>query len=102
MDGKGCLERGEDEPMSEQPSVSELVLRYRERRQRGESVTPEDACAICPDLLPEVRRQIDALLSMEGLLGQSPPDGTTVAMPAGRDVPLPVIPGYEILGELGR
>jgi serine/threonine-protein kinase len=124
--------------MAEQPSVSELVLRWQEGRQWGEKVTAEALCAACPQLLDEVRRRIEAL---PGVTGQGPapsagtetlnsdpgtpagphlfpwlvpssdaldPDATreqtspvpTVAgaLPPGR----PSVPGYEILGELGR
>jgi len=98
--------------MSEHPSVSELVLRWQEARQRGESVTAEALCASVPELLDAVRQRLAALQSMEALLGVSAggqrpaeePKTLAADSGSGDGTPLPpvAIPGYEVLGELGR
>jgi serine/threonine protein kinase len=127
--------------------VNELLSRWHELQRQGQSLSPEALCAECPQLLPELKREIAALAAMEGFLGvaqacagsveePSPTgpatrvelDGASLAearqvppapMPpddpeATRYTPLPpkplaaaplnwpAVPGYEILGILGR
>jgi formylglycine-generating enzyme required for sulfatase activity len=145
------------QPTSAALSVEELLLCWQERRDRGQSVSPEELCAGRPELLAELQRRVQALASMQAFLGgpgpggsetpppgqagaQRPrgtePDGPGPASPAGDTSrtcasapacdpdatrgPLPPdpdatkwpsqaaaggtreVPGYEILGELGR
>src|SRR5947209_2490851 len=54
--------------MAGTPSVRELVLRWLERRHQGQRVTPEEICSDCPQLLAEVKREIEAIASMESFL----------------------------------
>src|SRR5262245_18577160 len=103
--------------MSLTPLVSELVLRWQERQQQGQTVTPEELCSDCPELLDELKRQIRAVVSMESFVGLesgvSPGANTpcaersTADYPAKPSLTLPPappssLPGYLILGELGR
>lgn len=99
--------------MADEPHLSDLVSRWQELRARGEGATPEDLCSGCPELVPELREKIRALESMEAFIGRPggnqqtitvvcpPPGGTG----SGKSVVLSnvgEVPGYEILGELGR
>ncbi len=93
--------------MANPSSVYELVLRWQDLRDRGRSVTAEELCADCPDQLEELKSQIEALVSMQQFLGTSAGDvpgaPTPVPVPAeDRDLSLPTVAGYEILGVLGR
>lgn len=36
----------------------DLLLRWEELRDQGQSVRPEELCRDCPELLEEVRRQV--------------------------------------------
>jgi hypothetical protein len=93
-------------------SVGELLLRWQELRERGQSVTPEELCAGHPELLGELRRRVQALDSMEGFLGQGSssgngdPGGTQgKALPpdaagaAGSEEDLPPCPGPSYPGD---
>jgi tetratricopeptide (TPR) repeat protein len=55
--------------MADTPTINELVLRWQELREQGQNVSAEELCADRPELLDDVRRQIDALRSMEQFLG---------------------------------
>jgi len=102
-----ALQEEELPAMSDRPEVSELMLRW----QQEPTLSAEELCAGCPELLNEVRRRIQALRSMEAMpagpvsgddlgstMGPSPAGAAAAPIPgAGAD-----IPGYEILCVLGR
>ena len=106
-------------------TVTQLVLHWQELREQGRTVSAEELCAGCPELLDDVRGQIEALASMEQLLGArggdtpaapeyldskqsvATVDELLAPLPPERERPdtasaLPQVPGYELLGELGR
>jgi tetratricopeptide (TPR) repeat protein/serine/threonine protein kinase len=58
--------------MAKEYSVSELLLRWQGLRDQGQIISAEELCAGCPELLDDLRRQIQALLSMEQFLGTAP------------------------------
>src|SRR5947209_11305051 len=90
--------------MATTPEASELLLRWQDLRRQGTPVTPEELCAGCPERAPELRRQIQAIESMEAMLGVGA-DGPAATRADGTadSAEEPVeLPGYEILGELGR
>src|SRR5262249_51819206 len=91
--------------------VEDLLLRWEELSERGESVTPEELCRDCPELLDELRRRVGALQALNPALdvASGPSTVEVNASSAGTtpksDVGPPrttAIPGYEILEELGR
>jgi WD40 repeat protein len=71
---------------------TDLLLRWQELRDQGHSVTPEELCAVHPELLDGVKRGIEKLGRLEAVR-----NGADSA-----DVTLPVVSGYDILGVLGR
>src|SRR5262245_57546334 len=69
--------------------------------------TPEEACGACPELLADVRerwnefRPIDAaVVELVPGLQTAPDVGAVTPVPPAAD--LPQVPGYELLGEVGR
>ncbi len=93
--------------MSDRPGLTDLVLRWQQER----SLSAEDLCAGCPELLDEVRQRLEALRSMEALLAtpaSGADEGSSRATLASDGAAAPVsgagadIPGYEILGEVGH
>jgi hypothetical protein len=55
--------------MGTDPRVSELLLRWQELRQEGQTVTAADLCADCPELAEELRRRMETVDYWEGFLG---------------------------------
>jgi serine/threonine-protein kinase len=55
--------------MSDQTHIDSLVVRYEELRAGGTPVSAEELCRDCPELLTELRRQLQVLGSMDALLG---------------------------------
>jgi serine/threonine-protein kinase len=83
--------------------LSQLLARWEEARELGESVSPEDLCAEHPELLPEVRRKIDALRALDSVLRTEPGDPAAPRPPRIATPKPPIqVPGYDILGVLGR
>jgi WD40 repeat protein/tRNA A-37 threonylcarbamoyl transferase component Bud32 len=89
--------------------LDELLLRWEELREQGRDVSAEELCRDHPELRETLRRRIDVLRAIGPVLQPTVPDagprsGPTespqVTFPGGR--PPPEIPGYEVLGELGR
>jgi len=68
--------------------------------------TPEEVCAACPELLPELRRQWNELSKVRAELELLFPaaDGDDASLPPHSfgQTDLPQIPGYEVEGILGR
>jgi hypothetical protein len=104
--------------MPDDSRLLELVVRWEELRQAGQSLPAEELCQDCPELLPALRERLKALGAMNAVLAMGEA-ATTVGRPneshkitstadrppathhAGGDIPSG-IPGYEILRELGR
>ncbi|OWK35174.1 serine/threonine-protein kinase [Fimbriiglobus ruber] len=68
--------------------------------------TPEEVCASCPELLPLVRQRWQQLCYVRGELDalfppERDPDQGPPALPLDGNA-LPVVPGYEVEGVLGR
>src|SRR5258707_6403299 len=61
--------------------VSELLLRWREAKQRGETVSPEQLCDGAPELLEEFQRCLRVVEGMEHWLGMGTDDGKAQATP---------------------
>jgi serine/threonine-protein kinase len=104
--------------MTHDPRLSELLLQWEDLWEQGQPVSVEVLCRDCPELADELRRRVRVLQAMPapdapgpgqatppepsrppglptlsdtiGLFGEAPPER------------LPAVPGYEVLGELGR
>ncbi len=107
-------------PASRNALLSQCLQRWDLLRKQGQTVEPEELCRDYPEILEELKRQIQGVAAVEALLGaengqatlpqraqpQANPMATNLgtALPAGAtEKPAAVqVPGYEILGELGR
>ena len=90
--------------------VSELLSIYLAAREAGRSPPIEDLCRDCPELLSELRQQIDVLGRFDRLAGGDTDDvsraaagdtDNTGALPAGPTA-IPQFERYEVIDELGR
>jgi WD40 repeat protein/predicted Ser/Thr protein kinase len=98
--------------MSVEERLADLLLRWDELKEEGQPITPEELCRDCPELLDELRRHIEALQSLNPALAaaDNPATGaetTALAHTIVEDSGSALrrarsVPGYEILGELGR
>jgi hypothetical protein len=84
-------------------AVTVLLLRWQEAREQGNLLSAEELCQDCPEHLEAVRHRIALLRQLNQALDAYAtvfPDRTREGSP----VPTrwPAVPGYQILGELGR
>ena len=99
--------------MPDEARVTALLTYWQEQQRQGNDIPAEELCRDCPDLQTEVGQRLRSLRQMPHLVAgvnasqaeaaedaTLPPPGAAEAptLPAGR----PQMPGYEILGELGR
>src|SRR5689334_497220 len=94
------------------PTREELLLdlleRWSDARQQGRPISTEELCAGCPELRPALERQIARHRHLEQLAGPDRTRGTActpatlLPPPAAGPVSLPLLPGYEVLEEIGR
>src|SRR5438105_9030175 len=86
-------------PPSSTGTLSDLLLRWRDLREKGEECSAEELCRERPELVEPLRENIAAVEAMERVLS---PDGkNTVALNGPIALPSAVaVPGYELLGEL--
>src|SRR5262245_7792908 len=89
--------------------LGDLLLLWEEQHEQGRPVSPEELCRDCPELLDELRRRIQALRALRPALGAAGGPPTEDAQAGSATTPgdepgprAPAIPGYELLGELGR
>jgi serine/threonine-protein kinase len=80
--------------MSDQPRIDSLVVHYEELRALGTPVPAEELCRDCPELLAELKRQIEVLDSMNALLGDGTSnEATDDVSPAEANAAPPLLPG---------
>ncbi len=97
----------ENASLSNESALADLVSLWQRRRAEGQAVTPAELCRERPELLNELEHRIAVLVRMDALVGETLVTATLDAV----DIPRatisspdawPEIPGYELLGELGR
>jgi serine/threonine protein kinase len=79
--------------MSREELLSELLLQWQEHHEHGRDVSGEALCRDHPELAPELDRRIQVLRHMNRAVEDSRRPALGV---------LPTLPGYEVVGELGR
>jgi WD40 repeat protein len=90
---------------SRQERLLDLLDRFQEAEAQGSPVSVDVLCADCPDLLEELRRQVELHRELKALADCGYPSSLPAteqarSQPAAAEVP--AIPGYELLRELGR
>jgi hypothetical protein len=103
--------------MTDEERLEDLLDRWEQSRADGSRPTPEELCRDCPELLETFRERLRRLARLDGFLqdGTTPPgapstvnwpfspQGTPSDKPLQSEEPtLPAVPGYEVLGVLGR
>ncbi len=85
--------------------LSELLLRWEERQRSGQTVSAEDLCTDCPELLSELRLRIRDLVEMDAALASGiAPASYCPTAPASDSATTQGSPfaGYEIICEVGH
>ena len=67
---------------SHQDDVLDLIVRWEDARARGESLSAEELCRECPDVLDELRRQVSKLQQVDWLNEPIPETVTFSSAPA--------------------
>jgi hypothetical protein len=84
--------------------LSRLMLRWDELRRQGQSISVEELCGDCPELMEELKRRIKDVDAIDRVLATA--TDTTSTQVAGRSqvdaTGTPEIADFEILGELGH
>ena len=62
--------------MADQTRLDELLDQWEEAREEGQELTAEELCRDCPELLDEVKRQIEALRKIDGELNTNRGDSS--------------------------
>jgi WD40 repeat protein len=91
--------------MPPEARVSDLLFRWEELHEQGQDLSAAELCADCPELAEELDRRIRALRALRPLLRQNEQRTTPELGPAVAPLsasPPRCVPGFEILGELGR
>src|SRR5947209_1296364 len=90
--------------MADEERINELLSVWERHRAEGRTVELKLLCQDDPGLLTEVCRQIEALegFDLHVRADTEKPESTQSDGHGAEDHRPPVIPGYEILGELGR
>ena len=72
----------------------------------GSDATPEEVCASCPELLPQLRARWHKMrrlrADLDALFPASPTWGSGAPAEPAAGAAMPQVPGYEVQGELGR
>jgi urea transport system substrate-binding protein len=96
--------------MTQDPRVGDLHMAWKESRRDGRSLSAEELCLDCPDLLDELSQWIRI---QEGAAAEAKARSGTVADPSptrnlsaeatpAESVPVFTLPGFDILSMLGR
>src|SRR4051794_35564784 len=87
--------------MPDDPRVQELLDELA-----SSDASPEAVCSACPELLPRVRERWRQMCRVRAELDAVFPPATqsdlSPSAQAPETIPLPVVPGYEVQGVLGR
>jgi tetratricopeptide (TPR) repeat protein len=92
----------------EETRLANLLSMWQAGQQQGQDTPPAELCRDCPELAAELERRIRALRQLNRLAGgldRSAQTAPTLGPEESAPVPLSAaitVPGYEILGVLGR
>jgi serine/threonine protein kinase len=81
--------------------IAALINEYFDRRQAGEPLTPESFAAEHPELSEDLGPYLEGLALLDRVRTREV-DASARVPPLSTEGALPAIPGYEVLGEIGR
>jgi WD40 repeat protein/serine/threonine protein kinase len=85
--------------MATDPVVRELLLRWEELRRQGSEASVDELCRDRPDLAASLRREVEALESLDHMLASNPrSEKTDLQLQTGSEP----VPGYRLEKQLGR
>jgi serine/threonine protein kinase len=87
--------------MTHDDGLVELAAAWEERRRRGETVTPEEVCAGCPERAGELRDALVKLKGVDAFLGVAAEEGAATAA-AAPEPPPPELKDFTFHRVLGR
>jgi predicted Ser/Thr protein kinase len=100
--------------MNRESQLLALVVKWEESRANGTPVDPDELCRECPELLEELQQSLQSMAGIDAVLAEPAAvhhDSRSEDSPTWNESPVIatdvqiepfVVPGYEILGELGR
>ncbi len=91
--------------MSDDDRLLDLVVRFEELREAGQTVNIQALCQECPELESALRERLQALGELNAALASESTlvsDQSLTDDASAQHEVLPSLPGYEILRELGR
>jgi WD40 repeat protein len=99
--------------MSSETQLDALLSRWQQRQAQGEELSATELCRDCPELIAAIEPYLQALRHMQQMQQMARAEPATlrgVSFPSESAAPLadrearaaPTVPGYDILGELGR
>lgn len=75
--------------------LSELLLDWEESVEAGIPLTVDELCRTCPELAEDLRREINGLRAVDRFMYPRTAIGMSTSL-------FPVVPGYDLLEEIGR
>jgi WD40 repeat protein len=88
--------------MGNESSLDDLIRLWHELQEDGHAVSLQELCAGDPEKLAELHERLRAIASLTSFLDRTSPDNSNQAADVGRAGGPMQVPGYELLGELGR
>src|SRR5437773_9800889 len=88
--------------MSHAREIAALVAKWEEALASGHPLSIEELCRAYPQHAVSVRRRVEDLQSMQQFFDQAAAPVATGPYQVSEVSENPSIPGYEILGQLGR
>src|SRR4051812_11272781 len=103
--------------MSDESRIRKLIARWEQARKQAPHqppLTAEELCYDAPDLLPHIKAHLRQLQSPDSssetvpdpdeAQRHAPTESTTLGGDDARShrTPLPIVPGYELIEEIGR
>jgi WD40 repeat protein/tetratricopeptide (TPR) repeat protein len=88
--------------MTLEERLVDLLVQAEEWQQQGRAFTVADLCPDQPELWPQLREMLCGMQQLDGVMHGSDPTYSADGLPDESDAPPAAVPGYELLGQVGR